>query len=90
MDEITFEDMLSHYQNKLQEASDEIQSIRNLMKQALGALEAGWSGAAAQSCRLKLETVNQEIVRADGELSEAMTRLSAIGDLLAEEEIPMI
>ena len=85
MDEITFEDILSHYQLKIQEANDGIQSVKNALKKANASIEAGWKGPSAEACTLKLEDVRAAIAKAESELSETMIKLSAIGDLAAEE-----
>lgn len=90
MEEITFTDVLTHYQMKLQEASDEVTLIKNQLKKATGHIDAGWTGATADALRLKLETVSTDLSRTMNELSEALVKLSAIGELLAEEEIPLI
>ena len=50
----------------------------------------GWTGQAADACRLKLDTVHTELTKTLSELSEALVKLSAIGDLLAEDDIPVI
>lgn len=78
MDEVTFEDVLTHYHMKLKEACDGVESMKYRLRQAQGALETGWSGAAADACRLKLENVDGELTRALSQLSEAMVGLSAV------------
>lgn len=78
MEEITFEDMLTHYQLKLKEASDGIETLKNYLRRAQMCLDDGWKGTAADACRCKLETVNGELAKAQAELSDALTKLSAI------------
>ena len=90
MEEITFLDVLTHYQIKLREITDEIEAIKKLLKKAEGYIDTGWSGDAAQACRLKLESVNNELSKTLAETSEALIKLSAIGDVLAEEAAPII
>lgn len=82
MDEITLEDMLLHYESKLKEAADEIQRIQSQMKKMALLLDDGWRGEAAEACRDKLQSVIEELTRADGDLSDAMVKLSAMGALL--------
>lgn len=86
MDEITFDDMLFHYEGKLKEASEEIQNIKNQIKKVNALLNSGWSGKAADACREKLEYVAGELMKSDSEISEALTKLSAVGELLAMGE----
>jgi len=90
MDEITFVDVLTHYQMKLKEASDEVETIKNQVKKAEGTIDSGWTGAAADACRLKLESVNGELAKTLTEISEALIKLSAIGETLAEDEITLV
>lgn len=82
MNEITFEDILFHYQGKLHGAAEEIETIRNQLKRILSDLDTVWSGEAANSFRLKLETVDAELRGTNNELSEAAIKLSAIEDIL--------
>lgn len=86
MDEITFEDILNHYEVKLRESSEEIQNIKNTLKRCISLSESSWKGLAADSFRLKLENINSELNKSYGELSLALTKLSDIGNLLAEGE----
>lgn len=90
MEEITFLDVLTHYQMKLKEVSDEVETIKTQIKKAEGHIDTGWTGTAAEACRLKLETVNNELGKTLAEMSEALIKLSAIGDALAEETPPLI
>lgn len=82
MDEITVEDMLLHYESRLKEAAEEIQRIQTQMQRMTLLLEDGWRGEAADACRDKLQSVIEELTRADGDLSDAMVKLSALGALL--------
>ena len=90
MEEITFVDVLTHYQMKLKEASDEVETIKNQVKKAESHIDSGWTGAAADACRLKLESVNGELAKTLTEISEALIKLSAIGEVLAEEETTLV
>ena len=90
MEEITFVDVLTHYQMKLKEASDEVETIKNQVKKAESHIDSGWIGAAADACRLKLESVNGELTKTLTEISEALIKLSAIGEFLAEEETTLV
>lgn len=86
MEEITFEDILVHYEGKLRETSEEIENIKNLLRNCVGSSEGSWSGNAAEAFRSKMEGVNAELTKAYGQLSEAMTKLTVIHELLAEDE----
>ena len=86
MDEITFEEILFHYERKLRAAADEIQSLRNQLNRTVSALDSVWTGLAASSCQNKLETIDRELNKASGELSEAFTKLFAAKELLAKDD----
>ena len=86
MDEITFEDVLTHYQLKIKEAYDEVESIKHDLKKAQADLENGWSGAASEACFTKLEAIVQDLGKTLAELSQAQVKLTVIGDLLADGE----
>ena len=90
MDEITFVDVLTHYQIKLKEASDEVETLKTHIKKAESHIDTGWSGAAADACRLKLESVNGELAKTLTEISETLIKLSAIGKVLAEEGTTLV
>lgn len=85
MNEITFEDILTHYQGKLQEAAEELQNIRKQVKDVAVVVDSSWNGKAAQACRNKLDEINQELSKAGSELSEALTKLLVISDAYADE-----
>lgn len=87
MDEITFEDMLFHYEGKLREAAEEIQNLRNQLKKVTAELDGAWKGHAAETCRVELETIDNELNKSNSELSEALVKLSAVGELLADENV---
>ena len=90
MEEITFLDVLTHYQMKLKEVTDEVELVKNQIKKAEMHIDTGWSGEAAEACRLKLESINNELVKSLAEMSEALVKLSAIGEVLAEDPIIVI
>ena len=85
MDEITFEDVLTHYQLKLKEAFDEVEMVKNELKKAQADVQTGWSGEAAEACHGKLEAIQLDLGKSLAELSQAQVKLSVIGDLLNEE-----
>ena len=90
MEEITFVDVLTHYQMKLKEASDEVETIKNQIQKAESYIDMGWAGTAADACRLKLQSVNGELAKTLIEISEALIKLSAIGEELALDETTLI
>ena len=90
MDEITFVDVLTHYQIKLKEASEEVETIKNQVKKAESHIDDGWIGTAAEACRLKLESVNGELAKTLTEISEVLVKLSAIAEVLTEDETTLI
>ena len=90
MDEITFVDVLTHYQMKLKEVSDAVETIKNQVKKAECHIDTGWTGAAADACRLKLESVNCELAKTLTEISEVLIKLSAVGEILVEEKTTLV
>lgn len=87
MEEITFEDILAHYELKLKETSDGLQNARANIKKAHSMIDSSWTGQSANVCSLKLQEISADILKSENEISEAMTKLSAIGQLLAEGNI---
>jgi len=90
MEQITFMDVLTHYQMKLKEVQDEIERIRHQLKRAEQEADATWEGPAAEACLLKLATLYEDLGKALTELSETMVRLTAIGELWDQEQLPVI
>ncbi len=90
MEEITFEDALTHYQIKLREISDRIDTMRNRIRKAQDHIDLGWRGPAADACRAKLEYADERLVRALSEISEAQIKLSLIGEELYSDQITLI
>ena len=86
MDEITFTDMLFHYEGKLKESSEEIQNIKNQINKLNAVIDSSWSGKAASACREKLDYVINELAKTESEISDALVKLSAVGELLADGE----
>lgn len=83
MEQITFEDMLTHYLLKLNECSDGLISISESLKKSTLIIESGWKGQAAVSCRIRLEEMIDEIKKSQDEVENAIKSLSLI-DLTAE------
>lgn len=90
MEEITFVDVITHYRMKLKEVSDEVEIIKNQVKKAESYIDFGWTGSAADACRLKLESVNGELAKTLTEISEVLIKLSSIDKALTEEETNLI
>lgn len=90
MEELSFNDVLTHYQLKIREASEEVEAVRNLLRKAQTHMDAGWAGPAADACRIKLETLQADLTKTLADLSEALNSLTAIGEAAAEEIIPVI
>lgn len=82
MEEITFTDILTHYQIKLREAIDEIERIRSDMNHAEERIETGWSGEAAEACRFKIHEIDRQASKALDDLSDALVKLSSIDEIL--------
>ena len=89
MEQITFMDVLTHYQLKLKEVQDEIERIRHQLKRAEQEADAAWEGPAAEACLLKLAALHEDLGKSLTELSETTVRLTAIGELWDQEQIPV-
>lgn len=90
MEEITFEDILTHYELKLKESSENLQSVSQSIKKSISVIDSGWKGSAADTCRIKLEDIVLDIGKIQGNISDAMTKLSVIGELLADSETTLV
>ena len=86
MEEITFVDMMFHYEEKLKESSEGIQSIKNQINKLNAVIDSSWSGKAASACRDKLDFVIEELAKTESEISEALVKLSAVGEILVDGE----
>lgn len=84
MQEITFEDVLTHYQLKLKELSEDIAELENELKKSHISIEGGWKSDAADACTLKLEAVENELGRVKSEISESQIKLTSIAGSLEE------
>lgn len=90
MEVISYGDTLRHYQMKLNEVFDEIESISSQLRRAEEILEGGWSGSAAEACRTKIVSVNEEFSKSLSDVSEAILKLSDIIALFGEQNINLI
>lgn len=86
MDELTFIDVLAHYQIKLGEISEEIENVKTYIKKAQNSITSGWTSDAATECMLKLDSIYSEMTKTLVEISEAKTNLSAITNIVGEEQ----
>lgn len=90
MDEITFVDVLTHYQMKLQEVSDAVNDLKSRLRKVAAESEAAWRSPAADTFLLKLNAVDAELAKTLSEISEAFVKLTAIGDDLAADVTTVI
>lgn len=78
MEEITFEDILTHYKNKTQEYTEQITDIRTQLKKADAIAENSWNGSAANAFKNKLNEQIAEINKVLADLSEVTAKLALI------------
>ena len=78
MEEITFEDVLTHYKNKIKDYTERLGDVQSKLKKAY--LTAGdcWSGAAAGAFENALNGQIEKLERAQAALFEAMSGLTLI------------
>ena len=65
---------------KLLEMTDQLERLRHQTYKAISFIDTGWSGMAADACRMKLEYFNQELVKTIAEMGEATRMLHIMGD----------
>ena len=94
MEEITFGDVLLHYSQKLKEVYEDVEDTRKMLTDSKAIVEAGWKGQAADNCTIKLEEISLDYSKVSQELSDIITKLSALitefdenGDMLNESDI---
>lgn len=85
MQELTFEDVLTHYQMKVREVSDGMDTLKTILAKVQTAIESGYNGASSDALKDKLETVRHNIVKTQSQISEALVKLSALEQAYAEE-----
>ena len=90
MDEITFQDVLTHYGLKLKEIFDETETIKTQLKKAESVIDSGWSGSSADACKIKLEEINSEIYKTSAGISEALVKLNTVLTTASEDNIILI
>lgn len=78
MDEVTFQDVLSHYQLKLKEIDEELVTLRNDINKMNSIIDGGWSSLAATACVVKLDTVNKIVSKTQAEISSALVELCSV------------
>ena len=86
MEEVTFTDILTHYRNRITEFADALGNLRGKLRTAQTLAENSWHGAAGTSCQDKLLKLTSDAARCEGDLSEVMIRLDAVGAAYAESE----
>ena len=90
MNEITFEDMLIHYESKVTELTDEITDVRNQFKRAIETAQISWRGRAAEAFEEKTMQMLAELTKADGLLSDVMTIIVAIKNAVLSPVDPLV
>ena len=78
MNEITFEDVISHYRIKIMELSDDMETLRQKLDAAHSIIDVSWKGLSADTCDEKVEYSKNEIAKANNELSVALSMLAGI------------
>lgn len=78
MDEVTFQDVLSHYQLKLKEINEELSVLRNDINSMSSIIEDGWISPAATACVVKLDTVYKQVAKTQEEISSTLVELCSV------------
>lgn len=82
MNEISFEDILTHYYLKLKEVFDETERIRIASTKVASLADESWKGNASDVFQEKMLLLNGELDKTKLEISEALKKLSAISEEL--------
>ena len=82
MNEISFEDILTHYYLKLKEVFDETERIKLASVKISTLADENWKGNANNTFQEKMQMLNTELDKTRLELSEALKKLSAISDTI--------
>ncbi len=90
MEEITVQDILNHYHIKLKEVSEDVERMRAQLKTAEELIHLGWQGPAADAALWKTEKISSQWNKTASELSDALMRLSAMENLLCEQDLPLV
>lgn len=78
MDEITFEDVLTHYKSKIQEYTEQLTNIKLDLKKIDSMAESSWNGDAANAFKNKLNEQITDINKVLAGFSEATAKLLLI------------
>ena len=84
MDEITFGDVLIHYQHKLEETADQLTDLRSQLKAAQMTAEDCWEGQAGNACRDKLNELSMRLNRCESSISDSLVQLGAVAAVYEE------
>ena len=82
MNEISFEDILTHYYLKLKEAFDETERIKLASVKISMLVDENWKGNANNVFQEKMQILNTELDKTRLELSQALKNLSAISEIM--------
>lgn len=82
MNEISFEDILTHYYLKLKEVFDETERIKIASTKVASLADESWKGTASDVFQEKMLLLNGELDKTKLEISEALKKLSAISEEL--------
>lgn len=90
MEEITFLDVLTHYQTKIHQLCEELETIRSQLQLSRQTIDESWKGPAAEACKTKVETLYPELNRALSDLSDARLKLGAVADAWEELQATLL
>lgn len=75
MQEITYEDIIRHYQLKIGEISEELEKMQRMISKVNHDFEDAWSGVNADIFREKLYEVGERVRRTEDCLEEVQKKL---------------
>lgn len=84
MQEITYDDIIRHYQIKLGEIQEELDKMQNLLKDIEIESQETWSGPNADLFNEKMWTVKERVSRAEMNLDDVQQLLAKIRGTILE------
>ncbi len=84
MQEITYDDIIRHYQVKLGEIQEELEKMQNTLKDIEAESQETWSGPNADLFNEKMWTVKERVSRTEMNLDDAQQLLAKIRGAMLE------
>ena len=87
MEEITFEDMLTHYSLKLNEIDNMLDNVSSYMKKCDMIVVQSWNSAAEKEYEIKSQQIAKRIDSSQTLVHDILAELSAISGAFVESQV---